>query len=65
MENKDVRILIVDDEQMMADSLRQHLLDDGYSVDTAATGAAAIERFDQGWTSSIDNVPNVVMRKRD
>ena len=25
VENKDVRILIVDDEPMMADSLRQHL----------------------------------------
>jgi len=46
--NKDVRILIVDDEEMMTDSLRQHLVDDGYSVDTAATGAEAIERFDQG-----------------
>src|SRR3984893_8489354 len=48
VENKDVRILIVDDEEMMTDSLRQHLVDDGYSVDTAATGAEAIERFDQG-----------------
>ncbi|HEY4758782.1 MAG TPA: sigma-54 dependent transcriptional regulator, partial [Chthoniobacterales bacterium] len=48
MENKDVRILIVDDEAMMADSLRQHLSDEGYSVDTAATGAEGIERFDQG-----------------
>ena len=48
VENKDVRILIVDDEAMMADSLRQHLVAEGYSVDTAATGAEAIERFDQG-----------------
>ncbi len=48
VENKDVRILIVDDEAMMADSLRQHLTDEGYSVDTAGTGAEAIERFDQG-----------------
>src|ERR1700704_954249 len=48
VENKDVRILIVDDEAMMADSLRQHLADEGYSVDTAATGAEGLERFDQG-----------------
>lgn len=48
VENKDVRILIVDDEAMMADSLRQHLVAEGYSVDTAATGAEGIERFDQG-----------------
>ena len=48
MENKDVRILIVDDEPMMADSLRQHLEEEGYSVDTAATGAQGVELFDQG-----------------
>ena len=48
MENKEVRILVVDDEPMMADSLRQNFMEEGYSVDTAATGAAAIELFDQG-----------------
>ena len=48
MENKDVRILIVDDEPMMTDSLRQHLEEEGYSVDTAATGAQGVELFDQG-----------------
>ena len=42
MENKEVRILVVDDEPMMADSLRQNFAEEGYSVDTAATGAAAI-----------------------
>lgn len=45
---KDVRILVVDDEPMMADSLKQNLIDEGFSVDTAATGAQAIELFDQG-----------------
>jgi len=48
VENKDVRILVVDDEPTMADSLRQNFLEEGYVVDTAATGAAAIELFDQG-----------------
>src|SRR2546425_12071515 len=32
----------------MADSLKQNLVEEGYSVDTAATGAEAIELFDQG-----------------
>ncbi|MDQ2936399.1 MAG: sigma-54 dependent transcriptional regulator, partial [Acidobacteriota bacterium] len=48
MEKKDVRILVVDDEPTMADSLKQNLIEEGYSVDTAATGAEAIELFDQG-----------------
>ena len=48
MEKKDVRILVVDDEPMMADSLKKNLMEEGYSVDTAATGAEAIELFDQG-----------------
>ena len=43
VENKEVRILVVDDEPTMADSLRQNFVEEGYSVDTAATGAAAIE----------------------
>jgi DNA-binding NtrC family response regulator len=48
VEKKDVRILVVDDEPNMADSLKKHLILEGYSVDTAATGAEAIELFDQG-----------------
>src|SRR6266536_4175009 len=47
VEKKDVRILIVDDEPVMADSLKQNLVEEGYSVDTAPTGAGAIELFDQ------------------
>jgi DNA-binding NtrC family response regulator len=45
---KEIRILVVDDEPMMADSLRQNLAEEGYTVDTAATGAEAIELFDRG-----------------
>ncbi|HVQ37885.1 MAG TPA: sigma-54 dependent transcriptional regulator [Pyrinomonadaceae bacterium] len=48
MDKKDVRILVVDDEPTMADSLKQNLVEEGYSVDTAATGTQAIELFDQG-----------------
>jgi DNA-binding NtrC family response regulator len=39
---------VVDDEAMMADSLKQNLVEEGYTVDTALTGADAIELFDRG-----------------
>jgi DNA-binding NtrC family response regulator len=48
VERKDARILVIDDEPMMTDSLKQNLVEEGYTVDTAATGAKAIEIFDQG-----------------
>ena len=48
MEKKETRILVVDDEPMMADSLRQNLVEEGYVVDTAASGAEAIDLFDRG-----------------
>ncbi|HYO62262.1 MAG TPA: sigma-54 dependent transcriptional regulator [Pyrinomonadaceae bacterium] len=48
MERKEVRILVVDDEPMMADSLKQNLSEEGYTVDTASSGAEAIELFDRG-----------------
>src|SRR2546421_192703 len=47
MKNGDVRILVVDDEPQMADSVKQNLVEEGYSVDIATSGAAAIESFDQ------------------
>ncbi|MBV9924286.1 MAG: sigma-54-dependent Fis family transcriptional regulator, partial [Acidobacteria bacterium] len=46
MERKEVRILVVDDEPMMADSLKQNLVEEGYTVDTAGNGARAVELFD-------------------
>ena len=48
MEPKDARILVIDDEPLMAGALKQHLIEEGYTVDTAATGAEAIELFDLG-----------------
>lgn len=48
VDHKDLRILVIDDEPVMADSLRTNLMEEGYVVDTAATGAEAIELFDQG-----------------
>src|SRR5712675_1847467 len=46
--NRDIRVLVVDDEPMMSDSLRQHLVEEGYTVDTAASGGEAIDLFDGG-----------------
>src|SRR6266404_1159993 len=46
--NKDTRILVVDDEPLMSDSLRRNLAEESYSVDTAASGAEAIDLFDGG-----------------
>ena len=48
VENRDVRILVVDDEPATVDSLKLNLEEEGYTVDTAGTGAEAIELFDQG-----------------
>ena len=44
--NKDIRILVVDDEPMMSDSLRQHLTEEGYTVDVSSSGTEAIDLFD-------------------
>src|SRR5437868_2402278 len=46
VERKEVRILVVDDEPMMTDSLKQNLVEEGYTVDTASSGAQAVELFD-------------------
>jgi DNA-binding response OmpR family regulator len=46
--NQEIRILVVDDEPMMSDSLKQHLVGEGYNVDTAASGGEAIDMFDGG-----------------
>ncbi len=48
MDKRNVRILVVDDDPIMADSLKQNLTEEGYQVDAAATGTDAIEVFDQG-----------------
>src|SRR5881398_1744537 len=45
---QDIRILVIDDEPMMSDSLRRHLEEEGYSVDTASSGTEAIDLFDGG-----------------
>jgi DNA-binding NtrC family response regulator len=46
--NKDIRILVVDDDRAQTDGLRMHLADEGYAVDTASSGSEAIDLFDAG-----------------
>jgi DNA-binding NtrC family response regulator len=48
LEQKDARILVIDDEPMMTDALGRNLMEEGYVVDTAMNGAEAIEQFDLG-----------------
>ena len=47
MTSKDIRILIVDDEFSVRDSLYQWFHTDGYTVDTAENTEAAFEKFKQ------------------
>jgi DNA-binding response OmpR family regulator len=42
------RILIVEDEQHLADGLRYNLEAEGYSVEVAGTGEAGLDRLQQG-----------------
>jgi heterodisulfide reductase subunit A len=44
---KAFRILVVDDETIVRDSLKDWLEDDGFSVDTASSGEEALERLGQ------------------
>jgi two-component system response regulator AtoC len=51
MVKEKARILVVDDEEIVRDSLAGWLLEDGYSVETAPDGKVAIERIrTEPWT---------------
>src|SRR5512141_601494 len=41
------QILVVDDEEVMSESLAAWLREDGYTVDTAASGREAVEKAEQ------------------
>ncbi len=45
---KTFRVLVVDDELIVRDSLREWLIDEGFSVDTAESGKAAVELLAHG-----------------
>ncbi len=42
-------ILIVDDEELIRETLRLDLLDQGYAVDAVASGEEAVRRLDRGY----------------
>ncbi|MCS7280218.1 MAG: sigma-54 dependent transcriptional regulator [Desulfobacterota bacterium] len=43
--DKDISILVVDDEEIVRESLKEWLLDDGYKVDTAEDGFQALAKM--------------------
>lgn len=43
--NSRIKILIVDDKEPMRDVLRKFLVAEGYAVETAADGKAALKKF--------------------
>ncbi len=44
-----VKVLVVDDEQVVLDSVCKHLKREGYELRTVLSGAEAIEVLDSGW----------------
>jgi len=49
MEKSEVKILLVDDEQGVLDSLKTHLELDGYEVETASRAQDAIDMLTDAW----------------
>jgi len=43
------RLLVVDDEQVVLDSVRKHLKREGYEIRTVLSGAEAVEALETGW----------------
>jgi len=46
-QRREFRILVVDDERIIRDSLKEWLEDEGFTVDTAESGLAALEKLGQ------------------
>jgi CheY-like chemotaxis protein len=43
------RVLVVDDEQVVLDSVRKHLKNEGYELQTVLSGADALSVLESGW----------------
>ncbi len=48
MANKDIKVLIVEDETFLRELYEELLVDEGYQVTTAADGAEAVVKIDTG-----------------
>src|SRR4051794_36225793 len=48
-----MRILVVEDEEKVADFIRRGLEQSGYQVDTAGSGEEALQRFDAAQHSTV------------
>jgi len=49
MKKSEVKILVVDDEHDVVESLKTHLELDGYQVDTAISAMEAIDKVNEAW----------------
>lgn len=49
----DTKVLVVDDEQVVLDSVRKHLRREGYDIQTVLTGSEAIGILESGWPEVI------------
>jgi two-component system, NtrC family, response regulator PilR len=47
--SEDTRVLVVDDEQVVLDSVRKHLRREAYEIRTVLSGTEAVEILDSGW----------------
>ena len=45
----DTKVLVVDDEQIVLDSVRKHLRRESYQIRTVLSGTEAVEILDSGW----------------
>jgi CheY-like chemotaxis protein len=47
--SEDTKVLVVDDEQVVLDSVRKHLRREAYEIRTVLSGTEAVEILDSGW----------------
>lgn len=63
MDNKNIRILIVEDDEFLRDFYQELLTSEGYTIDVAADGETALTKIRQGGWSLI--LLDIMMPKKD